>query len=233
MPHYIFGQYLGSFLASVVIFATYYEAIDAFDGGKRSAYGNVSSTGHIFTTFPQHHVSIYGVFLDQLVASSLLCYSILAVQDENGINTPKSLQPITLALLITAICVAFGFNCNIFLPTRDFPPRVFISLAGYGRDAFRPLYWNYWWVGGLLAPHLGALLGCWLYYITVGHFYLGNFRSENSMSRATQIPDNRIRPSTTTSTIHYIESINEDKMQNIAANIRSPAMSEIPIVETG
>jgi glycerol uptake facilitator-like aquaporin len=145
IPIYLLAQYLGSFLAALVIFSTYYEAINAYDNGSRTAYYDkldnnltVIQTGPIFSTYPASHVTIGGSLLDQIVATFMLMFAICAVTDEKGINTPKHLQPLILALVITAICIAFGLNCGAILnPARDLAPRIFTVLAGYGIQPFR------------------------------------------------------------------------------------------------
>lgn len=63
--HYMLAQYLGAFFASGLVFLTYHEGIEAFDNGLRSAYGNATSTGGIFATYPGQFVSIGGAFIDQ------------------------------------------------------------------------------------------------------------------------------------------------------------------------
>jgi glycerol uptake facilitator-like aquaporin len=58
---------LGAFIATALIYANYYSAIQIYDEGIRSAYGSNTSTGHIFTTFPAEHVTLAGALLDQVL----------------------------------------------------------------------------------------------------------------------------------------------------------------------
>ena len=39
------------------------------------------------------------------------------------------------------------------------------ALAGWGPAVFRSHY--HWWLVPVLAPHVGALAGAWIYYVTV------------------------------------------------------------------
>lgn len=64
--HYMLGQYLGAFMSSAVIYMVYYEAFDAFDGGRRIAYGNDTATGGIFATYPAPHVTVTGALVDEV-----------------------------------------------------------------------------------------------------------------------------------------------------------------------
>lgn len=65
-------RYLGSFLAQVFLFITYYDALNMFDGGVRSAYGTNTSTGGIFATYPPDHVTVFTAFFDQVFFTAML-----------------------------------------------------------------------------------------------------------------------------------------------------------------
>ena len=63
---------------------------------------------------------------------------------------------------IAAIGVAFGFNAGYAInPARDFGPRLFTFVAGWGSDVFTA-GGGWWWVP-IVAPIVGAILGAWLY----------------------------------------------------------------------
>lgn len=53
-------------------------------------------------------------------------------------------------------------------PARDLAPRVFTVLAGYGWQSFTPLKGHYWYAVGVIAPHLGAILGVYIYEFLIG-----------------------------------------------------------------
>ncbi|CAG2164416.1 unnamed protein product [Oppiella nova] len=172
IPHYLLAQYFGSFMAAFAVFCAYYEGINAYDTGIRVPYkefaNTTGATGGIFSTYPAAHVSTTGSLVDQILATFLLMFSIMAITDQRGINTPKHLEPTVFALVITGICVAFGLNCGAILnPARDLGPRVFQMLAGYGFNAFKPIQWQYWFTAGILGPHIGAILGAWSYECTI------------------------------------------------------------------
>lgn len=79
-------------------------------------------------------------------------------------NASKALQPLYIMFLIMGVCVAFGLNAGAILnPARDFAPRLFTSLIGYGWTPFEPLSGHYWWAAGVLGPHCGAIVGAFLY----------------------------------------------------------------------
>lgn len=169
VPHYLAAQYLGAFLASVVVYIMYFDALSAFDGGVRQATG-ADGTGHIWATFPSSYLTITGAFLDQVIGTAVLLFAVLAITDTNGLNLAASLQPLYLCLTITIMCLAFGANCMAVLnPARDIAPRLFLLLGGYGWRPFEPLNGHYFWVGGIVGPHVGAIVGAWLYRCTIFH----------------------------------------------------------------
>lgn len=170
--HYLLGQYLGGFAAAAAVFLINMDALNAYDGGIRSAYLNgTSATGGIFATYPTVWVSAGGVLADQAVTTACLMFAILAITSpKNGNGIPTGLRPIFIALTIWGIVVTFLLNCGAILnPARDLAPRLFTALVGYGWETFQPLGGNYWWLAGVVGPHLGAILGAWLYLLTVDH----------------------------------------------------------------
>lgn len=41
--------------------------------------------------------------------------AVMAITDEKGLNTPRALQPISLALVLTIIITSYGINCGATL----------------------------------------------------------------------------------------------------------------------
>lgn len=166
--HYLMAQYMGSFCATALVYANYHNAINEFDEGIRSGFGEKTSTGQIFTTFPSTSASITGVFLDQIICASIIMFAVLAVMDEKNLQIPKFLIPLIISLVICGVVISFGLNCGAALnPARDLSARVFLTLVGYGDQAFRPLDGLYWLVGGIVGPHIGALVGCGIYILLI------------------------------------------------------------------
>lgn len=62
----------------------------------------------------------------------------LAITDPHNMTPHKGLMPITVGMLITALALAFGYNCGCAMnPARDLSPRIFTALAGWGLEPFR------------------------------------------------------------------------------------------------
>jgi MIP family channel proteins len=168
VPTYIVAQLAGAFVASAVVYATYYEALGAFDGGVRQVSGAQGTAG-IWATYPQPFLSVFpGGFIDQVVGTALLMAVILAITDTRNSPAPAGLAPLLVGLLVVLIGAAFGFNSGYAInPARDLAPRLFTAVAGWGGDVFRG---GWWWVP-VLAPVIGALLGGWMYDVCVGRHF--------------------------------------------------------------
>lgn len=169
VPVYLMAQYLGGFLAALVLYVNYYEAISALDGGQRSAIGSASSTGAIFATYPASYVTAWGALLDQVIGTALLLFSLSAVTDKSNHGLPDKHQPLVVAFVIGMTCVAFSANCGaIFNPARDLAPRLVTALFGYP-SVWAPLGGTYWLLAGVVGPHVGAILGVFAYKFTIGY----------------------------------------------------------------
>src|SRR5262245_15295982 len=91
---YIAAQFAGPFVASVVVFLTYREALDRFDGGVRQISGALGTAG-IWATYPQPYLSVFpGGFIDQLVGTALLVGVIFALSDARNFAPPPRLAPV-------------------------------------------------------------------------------------------------------------------------------------------
>jgi glycerol uptake facilitator-like aquaporin len=136
---------------------TYQEAFSAFDGGIRQVLGEQGTAG-IFATYPQPYLSTLGGFVDQVVGTALLMIAILAITDQRNNATPAWLTPIIVGGIVVAIGVSFGFNAGYAInPARDFGPRLFTALAGWGSGVFTAA--SAWWWVPVIAPCIGAVAG--------------------------------------------------------------------------
>ena len=164
---YAAAQMAGAFAASAVVFATYYEALGAFDGGMRQIAGPLGTAG-IWATYPQPFLSVFpGGFIDQVVGTAMLVAVIFGITDSRNSPAPAGLAPVVVGLLVVLIGASLGFNSGYAInPARDFAPRVFTAIAGWGLDVFRA--GNGWWWVPVVAPCVGAVAGGWLYDVCIG-----------------------------------------------------------------
>jgi len=166
VPSYVLAQTAGAFVASAVVFLTYREAFTAFDSGVRQIQGTLGTAG-IFATYPQPFLSIGGGLVDQIVGTALLMAGVLAIADQRNSGPPPWLVAPLIGALVVAIGVAFGFNAGYAInPARDFGPRLFTAMAGWGGGVFTA--GNGWWWVPIVGPVIGAVLGTMTYDVCVG-----------------------------------------------------------------
>ncbi|XP_051497198.1 aquaporin-10 [Apus apus] len=164
-PIFVAVQILGAFLASGAVYALYYDAIWSYSNGTLTVSGP-RETASIFATYPADHLSLSNGFLDQVMGTAVLIMGILAILDTRNKGVPKGLEPVAVALLVFAISVSMGFNCGCPMnPARDFGPRLFTYVAGWGAGVFSR--GNGWWWVPVVAPLPGAALGSALYQLFV------------------------------------------------------------------
>jgi MIP family channel proteins len=165
---YSLAQTFGAFIASLVVFVTYREAFDAFDGGTRQILGEKATAG-IFATYPQSFLSSSGGLIDQIVGTALLMVVILAIGDNRNLAPTGNLAPVLVGMLVTVIGMSFGFNAGYAInPARDLGPRLFTAVAGWGPDVFKA--GNYWFWVPIVGPIMGGVLGAYAYDLLIGKF---------------------------------------------------------------
>lgn len=154
---YVLAQMLGAFVGALVVYITYREALFAFDGGIRQVLGPQGTAG-IFATYPAPYLSVFGGFIDQVVGTALLVASVFFLTDERNAPPPTGLTPILVGIVVMAIGMAYGANAGYAInPARDFGPRLFTLMAGWGGGVFTA-GGGWWWVP-IVAPCLGGVLG--------------------------------------------------------------------------
>ena len=183
---YIVAQFAGAFAAAVVVYVTYIDALNVFDGGVRQVTGPQATAG-IWATYPQAFIAPFPAgFIDQFVGTALLMLVVLAVSDARNAPPAAGMAPLIVGLLVAAIGMSFGFNAGYAInPARDLGPRLFTALAGWGPEVFRA--GNGWWWVPVVAPPLGAIAGGALYDACVGPRFPAGLSPTNAGS-ATPTP---------------------------------------------
>lgn len=183
---YIGAQLAGAFLASAVVYVTYLDALNQFDGGLRQVAGAQGTAG-IWATYPQAFLAPFPAgFIDQFVGTMLLMLVVLAISDARNAPPAAGMAPLIIGLLVAVIGMSFGYNAGYAInPARDFGPRLFTALAGWGSEVFRAGS-GWWWVP-LIAPPLGAITAGWVYDGLIGHRFPAGLLP-TSAGAATPVP---------------------------------------------
>ncbi len=160
------AQAAGAFAGAAIAFFVYREAFNAFDGGVRMIAGEKGTAG-IFATYPAPFLSTMGGLVDQIAGTALLMLVISAIGDTRN-NATGNLGPIVVGFLVMVIGMAFGLNAGYAInPARDFGPRLFTALAGWGGGVFTANNY-YFWVP-IVGPLIGGPLGAWIYDLLIGN----------------------------------------------------------------
>ncbi|XP_063780076.1 aquaporin-7-like isoform X2 [Pseudophryne corroboree] len=137
LPVYMLSQIVGAFLAAMVVYFLYYEALYKYCGGNLVVTGP-NETASIFATYPQPYLSIGGGFLDQVIGTAALLLCILAINDRRNNAALDGTQAVVVGLLVTVIGMSMGMNSGYAInPARDLGPRLFTAAAGWGVEVFR------------------------------------------------------------------------------------------------
>ncbi|XP_020652080.2 aquaporin-3 [Pogona vitticeps] len=166
LPIYTLAQTIGAFLGAGIVFGLYYDAIWAFAGNQLLVTG-ANGTAGIFATYPSEHLYSVNGFFDQFIGTAALLVCILAIVDPHNNPVPKGLEAFTIGFVILVIGTSMGFNSGYAVnPARDFGPRLFTAIAGWGSEVFTT--GRQWWWIPVVAPFLGALAGVMVYQLMIG-----------------------------------------------------------------
>lgn len=167
---YSLAQLAGAFAASAVVFAVYYEALGDFDGGLRQVLGPQGTAG-IWATYPQPYLSpVPGGLIDQIVGTAMLLICVFALTDRRNSAPAANLGPLLIGGVVLVIGITLGYNCGYAInPARDFAPRLFTFLAGWGPEVFTAR--GHWWWVPIVGPLLGGVLGGLAYDLFITRFH--------------------------------------------------------------
>jgi glycerol uptake facilitator protein len=169
VPGYIAAQLVGAFLGALLVYVVYKGAIDSYERVNHITRGDPNSvpTYSIFATFPAKYLGNWvGPLVDQIVGTAFLMAFIFAVVDELNQPVRANLAPVVIGFVVVAVGISFGANAGYAInPARDFGPRFFAWIAGWGKVAIPGDYGNvnsYLWIP-IVGPFVGALVGGLVY----------------------------------------------------------------------
>ena len=174
VPGYVAAQVVGAFLGALLVYVVYKGAIDSYERANDITRGDPDSvtTFSIFATFPAKYLGNWvGPFVDQVVGTAFLVAFIFALIDERNQPPKANLAPLIIGFVVVAIGLSYGANAGYAInPARDFGPRVFAWIAGWGKVAIPGDYGNvnsYMWIP-IVGPMLGGVIGAYVYDLGIG-----------------------------------------------------------------
>ena len=192
VPAYIVAQVVGAMAAAAMLFVIFNGFLEAKEAEKDVTRGSLGSVvtamcyGEYFpnpgpiATAPgsfdeqafermQSLVSHVAALIAEVLGTLLLALVVFAVTDERNSAGPTGrLAPVFIGLTVAAlISVIAPLTQACFNPARDFGPRLFACIAGWGTAAipgpngvgFLTVY--------IIAPIVGAVLGAGLYEVII------------------------------------------------------------------
>ncbi|HCH02264.1 MAG TPA: aquaporin [Vibrio sp.] len=171
---YIGSQLLGAFSSAALVYALYSNLFSEYELANNMVRGSQESLAlaGIFSTYPNPALTFGGAFAVEFVITAVLMFVILALGDDRNGAPNGAVTPLLIGLLIAIIGGSLGpltgFAMN---PARDFGPKFFAYLAGWGDMALTGGKDIPYFIVPILAPICGASFGGWLYPKVIG-FYL-------------------------------------------------------------
>ena len=187
VPGYIVTQLAGAFVASAVLYVIFAGALVEFEGKNGIVRGQPGSEASAMV-FGEYYPNPLGrplqegnakrmsqgrAFVAEVVGTAILLLVIFGTTDANNRDRPQILTAAIIGLTVTMLISLLGpLTMACFNPARDFGPRLFSSMAGWGSVPFTANGMG-WWTVYIVAPILGGLLGGGIYRA----FFKANYQS--------------------------------------------------------
>jgi len=165
VPAYIAGQLIGAFVAGLLIYFLFSDALGAFEISRGITRGSAESMASA-RMFGEYYISSgHGAIADMVKAMTvegigtfLLVMMIFSLTEGCNLGRPHDhLAPLFIGLTVTAlICLLAPLTQAGFNPARDLGPRMVALIFGWGSAAFPDSQGGFIWVY-VLAPILGGV----------------------------------------------------------------------------
>jgi MIP family channel proteins len=164
---YILAQILGGITAAALVYFLFRSNIVSFEGANGLVRGTTEGlgAGGIFVTQAGPAVSMTTAFINEVFLTFVLVLTVFATTDpKNGAAPSSGIPAIAIGASVIFGGIALGpltgFAMN---PARDFGPRIFLMISGWGEKALGTNYY------GLIVPIFATIIGG----LIAGAFYQG------------------------------------------------------------
>lgn len=170
---YLIVQFLAGFLAAALAYFLYQNLFAAAIAATNGDAAQMTGLAGVFCTFPNPKITFFQAFMVELVITAVLMCLIMALGDEKNTAPGARLSGLFVGLLVALIGASFGpltgFAMNA---ARDFGPRLFAFIAGWGPDVMTGYAVNSnltlpYFLVPLIAPIIGACIGVVVYKYVV------------------------------------------------------------------
>jgi glycerol uptake facilitator protein len=163
------AQVVGGFLGAAVVYLMFSPVIDSFNVAH-AANRLAGGAAGVFFTHPGDGITPLHAFVDEIVLTAILLLGIFAITEEFNTQAPQANSgALIIGLLVACIGASAGYlEAWPINPARDFGPRLFCFLTGWGPSAL-PSPQNYWWVP-IAGPLIGGVIGGGAYQLLIRPF---------------------------------------------------------------
>ena len=229
VPYWI-AQVFGAFVGAAIVYMVYDSAINAYNLAARTpkSSGHALASYSIFATFPApyFHGSNVGPLIDQIVGTAFLVLFVVAIIDARNTAVGSNLAPLIIGFIVAAIGISYGANAGYAInPARDFGPRLFAWVAGWGHVALPgtyhaiggPNFTGYFWVP-IVGPLVGGIIGVLIY-----DFFIGDIlHARLKMVEAVEGPIPETEPVATTAEVPEARIPRSSETSVTDTNVQTP-----------
>ena len=174
---YCAAQVVGAFLGAAVVYVLFGPVIDHFNAVNHLTRAGDGGAAGVFFTHPGLAITPMHALLDEIILTGFLMLGIFAITEEWNTMAPMANSgALIIGLLVALIGASAGYlEAWALNPARDFGPRLFAFLAGWGPQAL-PSPDNYWWVP-IVGPLLGGCVGGAAYQFLLRPFLPARLRT--------------------------------------------------------
>ncbi|MTD28922.1 MIP/aquaporin family protein [Erwinia sorbitola] len=188
---YAIAQVAGAFCSAALVYGLYHNLFLDYEQTHHMVRGSVESLdlAGVFSTYPNPHIGVGQAFMVELVITAIMMALIMALTDD-GNGLPRGpMAPLLIGFLIAIIGAAMGPLTGFALnPARDFGPKLFAWIAGWGNVAFTGARDIPYFLVPIFGPLIGASLGAFGYRALIANNLPGKVveKQEKSAPRAAQ-----------------------------------------------
>ncbi|HFZ8993016.1 TPA: propanediol diffusion facilitator PduF [Citrobacter freundii] len=168
---FIVSQVAGAFGGALIAYVFYCSMFSDYEAAHHMVRGSIESLqlASIFSTYPAAALSVWHAALIEAIITSILMGMIMALTDD-GNGVPRGpLAPLLIGIVVAVIGASTGpltgFAMN---PARDFGPKLFTFLAGWGDVALTGGRDIPYFIVPIVAPIVGACGGAAIYRFFIG-----------------------------------------------------------------